>query len=288
MRICQWVNDYAANSKTAKETSQELKPQWSGYLVVDGKTIKVKGKRNCLIIGVDYTGDIPLTEYEIGPENKTAYVRFFRNLKELNYQIKGLVSDGREDIYQAAKLFYSSFHYQTCLKHFMRNIDRSFSYLTIKRKKLDSKFEKELKFRNEIYQLIYAQNYDNFLNQYYSLQRKKRYAQSPYCYKMWGKIQVNLHPIVARYFDRQLELTNNQAESFIKQINRRLKLIEGFQSSRTAECYLRLLIMYLRFKPYTDAKRTNKRRNGKSRLELVGVKTENIDWLKFSQKTKRD
>lgn len=256
--------------------------------MVDGKIIKVKGKRNCLIIGVDYTGDIPLTKYEIGPENKSAYVRFFKNLKELNYQLKGLVSDGNTDIYQAAKLFYSSFHYQTCLKHFMRNIDRSFSYLTIKRKKLDNKFKTELNFREEIYLLVYAENYDDFLNQYYSLKCKRKYFKSPYCHKMWFKIQDNLYPIIARYFDYQLELTNNQAESFIKQINRRLKLIEGFQRPETAEAYLRLLIMYLRFKPYTDARKTNRHRNGKSRLELAGVEAKNIDWLKFSQKTKKD
>lgn len=285
MKIWSWVNEYAINSKTTKEISQELKPQWTGYLVADGKVVKVRGKKNCLVVGIDLSGDIPLTEYEVGPENKSQYVRFFKNLKELNYPLRGLVSDGREDIHSAAKLSYGNFRHQICLTHFLKSIDRTFSYLTIRRQRLDQEFKLELEMRNEIYLLLYSKDYYEFLNRYHNLKLKK-YFKSEYCQKMWFKLQNNLHSIISHYFDKDLQLTNNQAENFIKQINRRLKTIEGFQRPETAEAYLRLLITHLRFKPYTDARRNNKHKNGKSRLELAGVKTKHLDWLKFSQKSK--
>ena len=254
--------------------------------MVDGKTIKVKGKRNCLVIGIDYTADIPLTEYEIGAENKTQYVRFFKNLKELNYPLRGLVSDGREDIHSAAKQVYSSFHHQLCLKHFLKSIDRTFGYLTVKRSRLEKEFKLELELRSNLYELIYTKDYYQFLNKYHLIKSERRYFKSEYCSKMWFKLQNNIHSIIAHYFDHRLCLTNNSAENIIKQLNRRLKLIEGFQSSITAESYLRLLVMYLRFKPYTDARNIHKYRNGKSRLELSRVRTKDLDWLKFSQKSK--
>ena len=286
MKICNWVKEYALNSKTTKEVSQELKPKWSGYLVVDGKTIKVRGKRNCLAIGIDYTADIPLTEYEIGPENKSQYVRFFKNLKELNYPLRGLISDGREDIHSAAKQVYDCFHHQLCLKHFLKSIDRTFGYLTVKRSRLEKDYQLELELRSKLYELIYTKDYYQFLDKYHSIRSKRKYFKSGYCQKMHFKIQNNLHSIIAHYFDPKLCLTNNSAENIIKQLNRRLKLIEGFQSSITAESYLRLLVMYLRFKPYTDARNIYKHRNGKNRLELSGAKTKDINWLKFSQKSK--
>lgn len=238
--------------------------------------------RNCLVAGVDFNGDIPLVEYEQAPENKSQYMRFFEGLRELEYPLHGLVSDGNPDIYAAARGHFSHFRYQTCLKHFTRSIDRSFGYLTVKRRKLDKEYQSELLLRDQIYSLIWTKKYEDFLNQYHILKRKK--LKSENCQRMIAKLKYNLHSIIAHYFDPGLQLTNNLAENFIKQINRRLKLIEGFQNPKTAEGYLRLLVMYLRFKPYTDARGFNKYRNGKSRLELADVDTKNIDWLKFSQK----
>ena len=48
------------NCKTPMETSVDLKPQWSGYLLVDGDSLVVGSHRESLLLGVDAgTQDIP-------------------------------------------------------------------------------------------------------------------------------------------------------------------------------------------------------------------------------------
>lgn len=65
---------------------------------------------------------------------------------------------------------------------------------------------------------------------------------------------------------RGLPRTNNFAESVKKQLERRFKAIESFQSKETAAWYINLLFSYLRQKPYTDYRGSRKHLNGKSRL----------------------
>ena len=78
---------------------------------------------------------------------------------------------------------------------------------------------------------------------------------------------------------KRMPRTTNMAENVNKQIERRMKSIEGFQSGRNADAYMNLLIAYLRQKPYTDCRGDRKRCNGKSRLECAGIKLESSDWL---------
>jgi transposase-like protein len=76
-----------------------------------------------------------------------------------------------------------------------------------------------------------------------------------------------------------LPRTNNMAESFNKQIQRRVKTIESFQRHTTAIPYMNLLVAYLRFKPYTDCRGARKHLNGKSRLQAAGLRRLPNDWL---------
>ncbi len=65
----------------------------------------------------------------------------------------------------------------------------------------------------------------------------------------------------------------------IKQLNKKLRLMEGFESLESAERYIRLLVGCYRFKRFTDSCRAAN--NGKSPLELAGVDLEGRDWLSF-------
>lgn len=81
--------------------------------------------------------------------------------------------------------------------------------------------------------------------------------------------------------------TNNRVENLIKQLNRRLKTIEGFWTPQAALGYLRLWSIYHRFKPYTDCRRPHRRKNGKAPLECAGVDLTGLDWFRFSQKVQQ-
>ncbi len=49
-----WVQELGERAKSPLEVSIELQPQWGGFLGIDGKVIRVKGDKRCLLIGVDH------------------------------------------------------------------------------------------------------------------------------------------------------------------------------------------------------------------------------------------
>jgi hypothetical protein len=71
----------------------------------------------------------------------------------------------------------------------------------------------------------------------------------------------------------------NITENVIKQLGKKLRLMEGFATLQSAERFSRLLIACYRFKRFTDSCR--RQDNGKSPLELAGVNLEGVDWLQF-------
>ena len=76
-----------------------------------------------------------------------------------------------------------------------------------------------------------------------------------------------------------LPADNNVTENVIKQLNKKLRLMEGFESLESAERYVRLLVGCYRFKRFTDSCR--RADNGKAPLELAGVDLAGRDWLSY-------
>jgi hypothetical protein len=87
--------------------------------------------------------------------------------------------------------------------------------------------------------------------------------------------------LLAHQRDPALAKTNAQAENFNKQLKRRFKTLEAFQSLQTAGNYLNLLCGYLRCKPYTDCRGVRKLCNGKAPLELCHVHFTHHEWIKY-------
>lgn len=189
-----------------------------------------------------------------------------------------MVSDGNEDIFRSAKYHYPLVIFQTCCEHYLRKTDRMIGYQKIIREKRQRECAVELKIRFLVKQMLFAKTHDEFLVYWRGILYLPH--QSPLLNFIRKDIKRNLVFLTAHFFENKIPRTNNLAESFIKQIKRRLKTLEGFGSHKTANGYLHPLTIFLRFKPYTDAKK----KNGQSRLQLAGVETKDIDWLKFSQK----
>lgn len=91
-----------------------------------------------------------------------------------------------------------------------------------------------------------------------------------------------LFQIVPHYVDGNIPQTNNLAETTIKQYERRLKTMEGFQTTTSSNNFLNLLTTFLRCKLYTDCKKQNRYKNGQSRLQLADVNMDADKWLFYS------
>lgn len=73
---------------------------------------------------------------------------------------------------------------------------------------------------------------------------------------------------------------NNATENVVKQLAKKLRLMESVSTEESARSYIRLLVGCYRFKRFTDA--TYAPRNGKAPLEIAGVDLTGKDWLQFS------
>lgn len=59
----------------------------------------------------------------------------------------------------------------------------------------------------------------------------------------------------AHHFTPGLPADNNVTENVIKQLNKKLRLMEGFETIESAERYVRLLVGCYRSKRFTDSRR---------------------------------
>ena len=71
----------------------------------------------------------------------------------------------------------------------------------------------------------------------------------------------------------------NFTEKVIKQLSKKIRLIEGFATMASAETFSRLLVGRYRFKRFTDSCQRNG--SGRSPLELAGVNPVPNDWLRY-------
>lgn len=87
-------------------------------------------------------------------------------------------------------------------------------------------------------------------------------------------LQRNFDAYVAHHRVPGMPADANITENVIKQLAKKLRLMEG-----SAEHFSRLLVACYRFKRFTDSCRTKD--NGRSPLELAGVKLGGLDWLSY-------
>jgi len=85
--------------------AKELKPTWSGYLLIDGKAIYVKKERYALLLTADAeTHDIPCAHFARS-EDYESYKTLLKTVKEeLRYPIKGIVIDGDPGLAKAVRV----------------------------------------------------------------------------------------------------------------------------------------------------------------------------------------
>lgn len=310
--LCRWVNEVARHSKDSIMIKREYKPQWGGFLTVDDKYITVKGKKVFSVVAVDRSGDpvlwMPFREKTV--ENYRLCLRMI--LTELQYPLLAVTTDLDPLLVQAVHEECNVPH-QFCLWHAMKEVKRMIEHPTIARKytQLSKKIEDyraALPDHKAYYNTEPMERLKTSLAEcqpLYEHQRTMLHALENVLYArtreeaemQWKKFQHQYradYPGVLRWVEdhweglcaHQLQAgiprTNVAAENINKQIMRRLKTVEGFQTIQTATNYVRLLVLYLRFKPYTDCRGRRKLCNGKAPLELCDVQLQHRDWIKHA------
>lgn len=310
--LCRWVNEVARHSKDSITIEREYKPQWEGFLTVDDKYIAVKGKKVFSVVAVDRSGDtvlwMPFREKTLS--NYRQCLRLI--ITELQYPLLGVTTDLDPLLVQAVREECSVAH-QFCLWHAVEEVKRMIEHPALARKyaqlskKLEDfraalpdhkthyntepmeqvakslaqcqpRYEQQCALLHALERLLSARTREEAAAQWKKFQHQYR-TDYP---GVLSWVEHHWDGLCAHQLQPGIPRTNVAAENINKQLMRRLKTVEGFQTLQTATNYVRLLVLYLRFKPYTDCRGRRKLCNGKAPLELCDVRLQHHDWIKHA------
>ena len=318
--VQQMVAAVAQRCKTTFEMSRAFKPHWTGFLVVDEKKVPVKRCELWFYEAIDTTGDVvhwlPVLECSVSEA-----VKFLEEVKALGYECRGITSDLDTSLTLAIHRVYPKKPHQYCIKHALAVLERILGYyrsqqtgrqlggqlrtrferLPLKKglylvkasrefveqwrktRPLSKKAHEIAELRGHCQKILCARSQREALDLLTALRRRhssetvRKWRAVDFLERHWVRLMRH-HSV------NGLPRTNNMAETFNKQLKRRVKTIESFQHRETAIAYMNLLVAYLRLKPYTDCRGKRKHLNGKSRLQAAGVNICPQDWLNASLK----
>ena len=270
-----WAQELGARAKTPLEVSAELSPKWGGFLGVDGKAISVRGDKHCLFIGVDHPTQDLVHALVLESETTEGFARLVTEARlDAGYPLRGVVSDLAPGFAQTHRDHFGVMPFQACRVHFDRRLDSN-----IPKAKWSKKAPLYAELKERIRAVLFADTYEQARSLADELiAGRKRFKDT-------GNVDV-IHALrrsfdlyMAHHFTPGLPADNNVTENVIKQLNKKLRLMEGFESIESAERYVRLLVGCYRFKRFTDSSR--RAGNGHSPLELAGIDIAGRDWLSF-------
>lgn len=271
-----WVDELGRRAKTPVETSAELQPSsWSGFLGVDGKAIFVGGEEASLLVGVDQGTHDVVNAVVAETEGEEAFERLVREaVTEGGYPLKGLVSDAAAPFLAAHANYFARVPLQLCRIHASRRLDFDISKA---KRSPDAPLRAELKDR--VRAVLFAPTAEEARHRLRALLADRDRYEGLGRRDTLGSLQRSFDYYMTHYKVQGMPADANITENVIKQLGKKLRLMEGFASLESAEHFSRLLVGCYRFKRFTDSCRRDD--NGKSPLELAGVDSKGTDWLRF-------
>jgi transposase-like protein len=270
-----WVEDLGRRAKTPVEVSAELQaPSWSGFLGVDGKAIFVAGEEAAFLVGVDQGTHDVVNAVVATTEGEEPFERLVREAVQAGYPLKGLVSDAAAPFLAAHANYFARLPLQLCRIHASRRLD----FIIPKAKHSpDARLRAELKDR--VRAVLFAPTEEEARRLFRALLEDRGRYEGLGRSDTIGAMERSFGLYMTHHRVEGMPADANITENVIKQLGKKLRLMEGFASLGSAERFSRLLVGCYRFKRFTDSCRRDG--NGKSPLQLAGVDTEGLDWLGF-------
>jgi len=276
-QIFLWLNELGSYCKSFEEVAKKFSPHYTGYLVADGTTISVKGEHNQLLLTADVESqDIPYALLSKSEDYHNWKMTLLGLRDEIHYPARGAVIDGDPGLLRSLREVFPGIPIQLCVRHL-----HSYHVYHLKYQFQGPKEGIE-PFLDITHRMLYAKNpkHLQYLFQEYNAMRD---------YLIESRLEAELVNFESK-FDfiwthfkyPGLPRTNNIIEGIIDQLKHKITDCHGFEYADTAWNCLKMIIMNYRFHKFTCSRVNG--HNGKSPLELAGVNTQGINWIKFSQK----
>lgn len=277
-RLFEIIDTLGANCKSTLEVSQELCPQWSGYLFIDEKSLWIKGIEWYLLIAVDL-GTQDIVHWDLVPHEDDTHVAWFLMVIQtvIRYPFKGVISDLYGAFIEAVRWLLPGIPHQFCTYHAYRSTEFYLKYHYTGRDRLWAE-----RFLTLTRIICRCDTLDTAKRALEYLQRHHRELRQAKLARRAETLIQRFPFLIKRFKDRNLRPDNNIVENVIRQLNQKFKKVAGFKSYQTAYNSISLVVMRYRFHRFSCSRISGN--NGKSPLELAGVDTANMNWVKFSQK----
>jgi len=244
-----WVDQTGERAMTPLQMSVALSPTWGGYLGVDGKAVFIKGIEHALLIAVDQTTQDVVHARLVKAETIEGFYRLVREAVVVaGYPLSGLIIDASSSFVIAHSHYLARLPLQLCRIHFCRNLD----YEIAKAKRApDAWLRAELKQR--IRATLFASTYLEARHRLQTLLADAAHYQGLSRHDTLGQLQKRFELLMTHHHHPGLPPDSNITENVIKQLGKKLRLMEGFQTVETAQRFVRLLVACYRFKRFTDS-----------------------------------
>ncbi len=196
--------------------------------------------------------------HELVLESETAegFARLVTEARlDAGYPLEGVVSDLAPGFAQIHQDHFGVVPFQACRVHFDRRLDSN-----IPKAKWSKKAPLYAELKERIRAVLYADTYEEARSLADKLiAERKRFKDT-------GNVDVihahrrSFDPYMAHHFTPGLPADNNVTENVIKQLNKKIRLMEGFESIESAERYVCLLVGCYRSGPCTCRSRSRSHR----------------------------
>lgn len=240
----------------------------------------MKGKKRVALLAIDVL-TCDLVYYDVvSSEAKDTCEKFLLIVRDvMKYPIKSIVSDlGKGNIFKnLINDLFPAIPHQACVVHYDRYLD-----FVIPKSKKSPHYELNKTLKQMIKNLLYADNFNDAEEIFIRLMNRKDIFTASYHKTIIESLQKNFNLLTAHFHQELLPRDNNATENVVGQLNAKLKMMKSFGSDNSAYNFLKLWATWYRFKPLTDSNFEN--RKNLSPLQLAGVDTSKLDWLRFTLK----
>ena len=222
----------------------------SGLIAVDGKEIKVRGKKRVVLTAIDALSK-ELIYYGVFENESTQSGHVFLNKVKAFYpgRIKGIISDfgrGKCFIGLVEKIFPNIPH-QVCLVHFKRYV-----WLFLPKTRRSKYFWRNSILKVMINRIICAPDRKQSLYWLNKLKELRPFFRANY-HKRFVRSVITNYSYLTRYYDYSyLPKETNRIENLNRQLERKLKNLDGFKSETNLNFFLKIWFSNYKLKQKLD------------------------------------
>jgi transposase-like protein len=218
----------------------------SGFVVLDGKRLSIKGREWCEYLVLDSEGDLLIRALEPGKECAVVYGELLGQLKADGLIVSAAVTDGLPGLRKVLRNL--SVIHQRCHVHLLRDLRTGLRLTTRHRHKRLTPANRQKRILYGYAKLLLQATRETFELRLYHLTRcvaQNHFCLNPIQLQALRRFLRGAQSAFWHFHDDRIPTTTNAVENYIGRLEARLKTMRGFKNPDNADRVLRALHMDL-------------------------------------------